>query len=52
MRTGEKVMKQGSKCLGRVGRAVVKVRVVGDHSFAWVEAGVLWGGNVGGLGPG
>ena len=36
-------MSHGSRHLGRIGRDKLRVRVVGEHSFAWVEASMLWG---------
>ena len=43
LQTGEKIVKINSRFLGRGGREGVCVRVVGEHSFAWVEATILWG---------
>ena len=43
LQIGEKIVKINSSFLGRGGREGVCVRVVGEHSFAWVEATNLWG---------
>ena len=43
LQTGERIVKCSRKALGRGGRNGVLVRVVGEHSFAWLEAANLWG---------
>ena len=43
LQTGERIVKHSSRRLGRGGRDLVCVRVVGEHSFGWVEAAKLWG---------
>ena len=43
LRLGEAQVKITSSQLERQGRTVVLFRVVGDDSFGWAEAAVLWG---------
>ena len=43
---GEKLAVRHRRVLGRKGRNVVEVRVVGAASLAWAEAAILWGGHV------
>lgn len=46
MLLGEKVAVRHRRVLGRKGRSVVGVRIIGDISLAWAEAAILWGGHV------
>lgn len=46
LQIGESVTNYTSRPVGRRGRGSVKIRIVGDLSFGWVEAAKLWGGDV------
>ena len=43
---GEKIIMQGTRKVGRRGRNVVRIRIVGQHSLGWLEAAWLWGCSV------
>ena len=43
---GEQVIVQEKRSVGRRGRNVVRVRVVGQHSLGWLESAWLWGSSV------
>ena len=46
LQTGELVASKYSRPRRGRGSKQVRIRIVGDRSFGWVEASVIWGGNV------